>query len=210
MSNRYFLQYRLSRASSVSMGSVTSFDDLDNHDDEIGGGEVEGQEQRQSPVRPPRKKKSGSAGSGSASAMSISSTPTSSSLGTKHSSGGGRRAGSVRRSRRYGGSVKRKKSKLGKNNNLRKSTEVAEDGGHTSTYSSSDDDTKDSESRVVASNGDIYTKVWSKYAIPYSQNVTKHYVYYTTGGNATEQKFYEDQPRPSCKPVQPTRSVQRA
>ncbi len=162
------------------MGSVTSFDDIDNRDDELFEDE---QPPRESPVRPPRKEKSSSAGS--ASAMSISSSTPTSSSGNKHanssgSGAGSRRTGSVRRSRRYRNSLKRRKSKYGKNNNLKKSNNAEEDGGMASTYSSSDDEAKeatDSGSRIVANNGDIYTKVgpnWIPFWKPFGNQCSIH------------------------------------
>ena len=49
-----FLQLKLSRSSSVSMGSVASFDDLDNDNPESDEGQVEGSDEESSDSEEPK------------------------------------------------------------------------------------------------------------------------------------------------------------
>ena len=140
-----FFQYRLSRASSISMGSVTSFDDL---------AEVSKDPPPKRPIR--RKKPSNSGSAGSSSKMSISSSDQPQKVQPKVN------RNSLRRSKRR--SLKKQQQRKMKNNvnHWKKSEEES------STYSTDNSDIEDSD-KFKASNGDIYTKV----AMPRSRSFMK-------------------------------------
>lgn len=151
------LQYRLSRASSISMGSVTSFDDLEAFDE--------------SPKRPERKKNVST--SASSSKMSISSGEQQQQPKQQPKV----HRNSLRRSKRRSLKKQRQKRNV---NQWKKSEEES------STYSTSDDNTSDTEDsakltkdKIVASNGDIYTKV----AMPRSKSFMKMNNTALGGGN---------------------------
>ena len=136
-------KYRLSRASSISMGSMTSFEDLADIS-------------KESPKRPVRRKKVSNSGSGgSSSRMSVSSCeqppqPPQPPKVTRNS---------LRRSKRR--SLKKRKVK----NNVNHWKKSEEDS---STYSTDISDVEDGD-EFKTSNGDIYTKV----AMPRSRSFMK-------------------------------------
>ena len=132
------------------MGSVTSVDDF--------------KESKEPPVRPIRKKKSASSGNSSPSKMSMSSSDHLSSSSSKLKGGGdiSHVKGDNKKSRR-------------KNRDVNQWKKSEEEGSTSSSYDTDTDEgliekaPYEKDSKIIASNGDIYTKV----AMPRSKSFMK-------------------------------------